>query len=54
MEILRLLGGSALGPGLLTSVAMAAEGAPGSLVILCTDGMANEGLGAFEGHAAGS
>lgn len=32
---------TALGPGLLTSVAMAGEGASGSIVILCTDGMAN-------------
>jgi hypothetical protein len=29
------------------SVAMASKGAPGSQVIICTDGMANVGLGAF-------
>lgn len=44
------LGGTALGPGLLTAVAMAGEGAPGSIVILCTDGMANEGLGKISGY----
>lgn len=46
---LKPLGGTALGPGLLTAVAMAGEGTPGSLVILCTDGMATDGLGAFTG-----
>lgn len=43
------LGGTALGPGLLTSVVMAGEGGPGSVVVLCTDGMANEGIGAMNG-----
>jgi hypothetical protein len=41
-------GPTALGPALVTSVAMAAEGAPGSMVVLCTDGLANVGLGAFD------
>lgn len=41
-------GPTALGPALLTSIAMAAEGAPGSVVVLCTDGLANVGLGAFD------
>jgi hypothetical protein len=41
-------GPTALGPALLTSIAMAAEGAPGSTVILCTDGLANVGLGTFD------
>ena len=27
---------------------MAAQGAPGSTVVLCTDGLANIGLGAFD------
>jgi len=27
---------------------MAAEGAPGSQVVICTDGLANIGLGAFD------
>jgi Mg-chelatase subunit ChlD len=47
LKELRPMGGTALGPGLLTSVAMAGEGSPGSIVILCTDGMATDGLGAF-------
>lgn len=41
-------GPTALGPALLTAVAMAAEGAPGSTVVLCTDGLANIGLGAMD------
>lgn len=42
------MGPTALGPALLTSVAMAAQGAPGSTVVLCTDGLANIGLGAMD------
>lgn len=39
-------GVTALGPGLALSVGMAAaEERPGSRVILCTDGMANVGIG---------
>lgn len=41
-------GPTALGPALVTSISMAAEGAPGSMVVLCTDGLANVGLGAFD------
>jgi hypothetical protein len=41
-------GPTALGPALVTSIAMAAEGAPGSTVVLCTDGLSNVGLGAFD------
>jgi Mg-chelatase subunit ChlD len=41
-------GPTALGPALTTAIAMAAEGAPGSMVVLCTDGLANVGLGAFD------
>jgi len=41
-------GPTALGPAVATSVAMAAEGAPGSQVVICTDGLANVGLGAFD------
>ena len=44
---LEVRGRTALGPAVLTSVAMASKGAPGSQVIICTDGMANIGLGAF-------
>ena len=42
-------GPTALGPALLSSIALAAEGSPGSTVVLCTDGLANVGLGAFDG-----
>ena len=47
---LRVKGHTALGPAALMSVAMASKGAPGSQVIICTDGMANEGLGAFNSY----
>jgi hypothetical protein len=40
-------GSTALGPALLASVAMACE-TPGSKVIICTDGLANIGLGSLE------
>lgn len=33
---------------MLTSVAMAATGKPGSTVVICTDGLANIGLGALD------
>ena len=45
IEGLKTIGATALGPGVLTSIAMAAEGGPGSSVVVCTDGMANQGLG---------
>lgn len=41
-------GPTALGPAVLTSIALAAEGATGSQVVICTDGLANIGLGAFD------
>jgi hypothetical protein len=41
-------GPTALGPAVLTSIALAAEGGLGSTVIVCTDGLANVGLGAFD------
>lgn len=41
-------GPTALGPGLASAIAIAAQGAPGSSVVLCTDGLANVGLGAFD------
>ena len=40
-------GATCLGPAVLTSVAMASKGAPGSQVIILTDGMANQGIGSF-------
>lgn len=39
-----------MGPALLASVLLASEGKPGSAVIICTDGLANKGLGSFEGN----
>ncbi|KAH3762933.1 circularly permutated Ras protein 1 [Pelomyxa schiedti] len=42
-------GATALGPALLLGIAMAGT-APGSNVILCTDGLANQGLGSLEGR----
>lgn len=42
-------GPTALGPALLTSIGMASAGGSGSTVVLCTDGLANVGLGSFEG-----
>lgn len=44
-------GGTALGPGLIVALAMAMQGKPGSKVIICTDGLANLGIGAIEFNA---
>ena len=41
-------GPTAMGPAVLTSIAMAIQGNPGSTVVICTDGLANVGLGAFD------
>jgi hypothetical protein len=41
-------GSTALGPAVLTAIGLAGEGAPGSTVIVCTDGLANIGLGALD------
>lgn len=41
-------GSTALGPAVLTSVALAAQGKGGSTVVICTDGLSNTGLGAFD------
>eukprot|EP01022_Parablepharisma_sp_SALTPOND_P019152 TRINITY_DN3238_c0_g1_i1.p1 TRINITY_DN3238_c0_g1~~TRINITY_DN3238_c0_g1_i1.p1 ORF type:complete len:731 (+),score=92.14 TRINITY_DN3238_c0_g1_i1:5000-7192(+) len=41
-------GQTALGPALLIALGMAIKGKPGSKVILCTDGLANIGLGSVE------
>ena len=41
-------GPTALGLAVLSAVALAAEGATGSQVVICTDGLANIGLGAFD------
>lgn len=44
-------GGTALGPALLSSIMMAGEGGPGSKVVICTDGLANEGIGSLSGNS---
>jgi len=41
-------GTTALGPGLICSLGLASQGKPGSRIILCTDGLANVGLGSFK------
>lgn len=41
-------GPTALGPAVATSIAMAGENGAGSQVVICTDGLANIGLGAFD------
>ena len=41
-------GPTALGPALLTAIGLAASGKAGSSVVLCTDGLANVGLGSLE------
>jgi hypothetical protein len=38
-------GGTALGPALLFSIVLASEAGPGSQVVICTDGLANIGVG---------
>jgi hypothetical protein len=44
---LKIEGHTALGPGVLASIGLASEFAPGSNVIVCTDGLANVGLGSL-------
>jgi len=41
-------GPTAMGPAVLTSIGLACQGKPGSTVVICTDGLANVGLGAFD------
>jgi hypothetical protein len=38
-------GQTALGPAILASLLLASEGKKGSMVVICTDGLANIGLG---------
>ncbi|KAI6654193.1 Circularly permutated Ras protein 1-like [Oopsacas minuta] len=45
---LRDNGQTALGPALVCAIAMASRGPPGSRVIICTDGLANIGVGQLE------
>ena len=48
VNMLRTKGRTALGPAVLTSIAMAAEGGNGSTVFICTDGLANVGIGSIK------
>ena len=48
---LKACGGTALGPALLASILISSEGGKGSSVVICTDGLANEGIGSFENNA---
>jgi len=41
-------GPTAMGPAVLTAIGLASKGKPGSTVVVCTDGLANIGLGAFD------
>ena len=47
-------GATALGPAAFMAVQLAREGGPGSKVILCTDGIANIGLGSLEDNIEAS
>lgn len=38
-------GQTALGPALVTALAIVEKGSPGSMLVLCTDGLANIGIG---------
>lgn len=48
LDAIEETGPTALGPAVLTAVSMATQGAAGSCVVICTDGLANVGLGAFD------
>lgn len=41
-------GQTALGPALVSAIEVASKGSKGSVVVLCTDGLANVGVGALE------
>lgn len=41
-------GQTALGPALISAIEVASKGSPGSTVILCTDGLANIGVGLLD------
>lgn len=51
---LKTKGMTALGPSLCVGVGLAERGTPGSKIIICTDGVANIGIGALEGRAGQS
>jgi hypothetical protein len=41
-------GATALGPAVIAAIELASKGAPGSIVFICTDGLANVGLGSLD------
>lgn len=41
-------GQTALGPALVSAIEVASKGSPGSSVVLCTDGLANIGVGSLD------
>lgn len=41
-------GATALGPAILSAIELAGKGSPGSGVVICTDGLANIGLGSLD------
>lgn len=41
-------GATALGPAILSAIELAGKGSPGSAVVVCTDGLANIGLGSLD------
>ena len=45
-------GSTALGPALTIACSVASKGNPGSKVVICTDGLANLGIGSVEGNEA--
>eukprot|EP00826_Nyctotherus_ovalis_P031174 TRINITY_DN2488_c0_g2_i3.p1 TRINITY_DN2488_c0_g2~~TRINITY_DN2488_c0_g2_i3.p1 ORF type:complete len:562 (+),score=186.15 TRINITY_DN2488_c0_g2_i3:80-1765(+) len=48
LERIEESGQTALGPGLVVALGAALKGIPGSRVIICTDGLANVGIGSIE------
>ena len=52
LEEMHTIGCTALGPGLVAATGLAAKGKPGSRVIICTDGLANVGMGSVSGSAS--
>ncbi|CAD8124473.1 unnamed protein product [Paramecium sonneborni] len=48
---LREDGQTALGPALVSALELAKVGKPGSMIIICTDGLANLGLGSLDGDS---
>ncbi|CAD8201363.1 unnamed protein product [Paramecium octaurelia] len=50
-EKLQEKGQTALGPALISALQLAKIGKPGSMIIICTDGLANLGLGSLDNDA---